>query len=298
MITTIVGNDSFEIDHQINLVKSKFIDNYGQLSISNFYLDDFDLVSLMDQITGTSLFNEKSLFVLSIIDINAEIIRFLELIIDRDNPLIEIILLLHKLDNKTVVAKTLKSKTNFLTYNLDNKFNINKWVEDYVSKHDGKIDFITTKFLIENVSKDKQRLSNELDKLILFNKTITVSSIKELCDLSLDSNIFNLISDVFNNRSKKAIDIYRSLRFQNEPSARILSTFTWALFNISILKLSKNPINTLAKETGINLNKLSAKQLQTITNNLLQIDLNSKSINNFDIDQAMELYFLEIEKLV
>ncbi len=306
MITTLIGDDFFELKKYLSKTEEDFSKENGLLSIVKIFVDDNSLVNLLDKILSSTMFSSSSLYLLHVTDLTARVSDFIERLINHESINNEVYLIFNKLDNKTKLSKDIKEKTNLVIFDSNKNFNLVNWIQRYAKDIGGDINLNTAKYLRDNVSVDKQRLSTEIDKLVTYNKNISVDNINLLCDLSIDANIFNLIRFVFNKKPKEAINIYRNLRLLNEPYLKIIATFTWAIYAISILKSSNKNVSELSRLSKLNLSSLngfknfsdriSKINLSKITNNLLEIDHKSKS-TNFDVDQAMEIYFLEISQL-
>ncbi len=305
MITTITGNDYFELKKYVSKIESDFIKENGDLSVFKIFIDDDNPVNVLDKITTSSLFSSINLYLIYIPIINIEITDFLDKLLVNQPIANEVFLIIDKINDKSKLLKDLKSKTNLLTFDLNKNFNAVNWILQYVKSNSGDIELNTAKYLKDNVSKNKQQLSKEIDKLLAYNQKITIDSINLLCDLSLDANVFNMIRAIFNSKPKEAIDTYRVLRLLNEPFLKIVATLTWAIYMISIIKSSNKNISELSKQTKLNTNslssfknfsdKISKQDLRKITSKLLEIENKSKS-TNFDADQAIELFFVEVSR--
>ena len=306
MINAIIGDDFFELKKYLSKIENDFSKSNGQFSVVKIFVDDNNLTNLLDRILSSTMFSKNSLYLLHITDLTSSVTDFINKLIFHESINNEVYLIFNKLDSKTKLSKDIKEKSNLVVFDSNKNFNAVNWIRQFVSDNGGNIDLSTAKYLKDNVSSDKQRLSTEIKKLIIYDKNISLQNIDLLCDLSLDANIFNLIRFVFNNKPKEAINIYRNLRLLNEPYLRIIATFTWAIYAISILKSSNKTVSELSKISKLNLSsltgfknfsdKITKNNLSEITNNLLDIDHKSKS-TNFDVDRAMEIYFLEISYL-
>ncbi len=304
MITTLVGENSFArnlyLTNKINQDKSK----YGQYSVEVIELDNCDSLLIQEKLFSSSLFTEHVLYVFLINDLNIEIDNFLKTILNSDYLVADIILNFTVLDNKTSLARLLKSKTTVMEFKSLAKYQLKKWLIDYVHEFSGHIDSESADYLIDNFSSDQLMLSNEIKKLLLYDADIKIENIKLLSNLSFDRNIFDLIDAMFSKKPALALSIYRSLRQQNEPALKIISTISWSLANISLVKLATNKsLDELAKESGLKYQSLvSSKkmasmisfiQLKRIINNLTLIDYQSKKLF-IDIDKSMEIFFLDL----
>ncbi len=306
MLRIVAGDDEFEVNKHLDHIKSEFKTSSNELALKQIYLDDENYQSIQTEITSTNLFSPKGLYLLKIKELTTQLEQFTLRIIEDNSFNNEVVLVLGS-DTKQSFLKSISSFKEILIFKTDKNFNIIKWIMEYASEKGGQINLQTAKYLKDNVSNNKLYLSSEIDKLILFDSSITIENINEICFLSFNSNVFNLVYDVFNQRPVNAIKTYRGLRELNEPAPKIMATFTWAIYLIGLIKLSDESISDISKNNSVNINslknfsnftnKISFDSYKKIVSELVNIDLKSKT-TNLDVDQAMEAYFLEINQLV
>ena len=82
---------------------------------------------------------------------------------------------------------------------------------------------------LQTVGSDMENIEGELMKLIAYKgeeKMISVEDIREVCTVSLEAIVFDLVKAVAEKRPEKAVQIYRQLLFQKESPYMILSLIT------------------------------------------------------------------------
>ena len=212
-----------ENDTIINLkIKELLKDNYD-----NLITYDMEISNISDAIMDLdtySLFNEKKYIYAknakfltsekSEINHNVDSLKkYLE------NPNINntLIISCSKLDSKKNIVKLVKDKTMVIETDID----LNKYVKDYCKNI--KISLDTIKYLIETVGTDINRITNELDKLLMYCKSeITKKDIDDVVIKKIDTNIFLLIDAIISKDKKKSLMIYNEMINYGEEIFKIM----------------------------------------------------------------------------
>lgn len=102
---------------------------------------------------------------------------------------------------------------------------LHHWVKEYFVRHGYNPDNEAVNYLIEVVGTDQGMLQSEMDKVLLFEPGkggLHLSDLKDLVTSNVQSNIFELLDNLFGNKDKmlKALE---SLYRLKEPEVRILA---------------------------------------------------------------------------
>lgn len=129
-----------------------------------------------------------------------------------------LILICDKLDSRKKLVK-LFDKKNILSGEVS--------IEDLIKSHldDYKMDFKTTRFLMDYCDNDNERILNELEKLKCYKldeKEITIEDIKEIVIKLTGENIFSLIDSIVQKNRKKAYQITQELIAKGEDISKII----------------------------------------------------------------------------
>ncbi|MCL2475166.1 MAG: DNA polymerase III subunit delta [Chloroflexi bacterium] len=184
-----------------------------------------------------------------------------------------------------------------------------KHVEDVVQEKDGKIDKNAAVLLSTLAGSDMLALDNELDKLLLYvnSKTITATDIDEMCSLAKEQSIFNLVDAVIKKDGYTAEKILAQM-FKNGAaptmithmltrSYRIMLAISAAkdegLKGIAVKNVADNILGAPLKPFEFNkLEELSRaytlSRLKNIYNELLQNDIAVKS-GQLDAESAISV---------
>jgi DNA polymerase III delta subunit len=147
-------------------------------------------------------------------------------------------------------------------------------------------------------------LSNELEKLLLYDPKITRQTIDLLTEPTPQSTIFQLLEAAFAGNPKRALELYAEQRALKVEPAQIVAMLAWQLNILAIIKTAGNHSpDAVAKEAKLNpfvvqrsqsiARKLSLIQLKKLVSDLLKIDVATKR-TNIDPDEALQHYLLTL----
>lgn len=112
----------------------------------------------------------------------------------------------------------------------DTKIDLNRWIEDRIKRNQFKIDRLAVQELIESIGDDRQRLTQEIDKLLLHcagTGHINRQAVMELTQQTKDYDVFNLISCLAEGRPQKTLQILNRLFYQGMNGTKILVLLYW-----------------------------------------------------------------------
>ena len=157
---------------------------------------------------------------------------------------------------------------------------------------------------MERVGANQQLLSNELDKLLLYDANISRRTIDVLTDPTPQSTIFQLLEAAFAGNSKRALQLYAEQRALKVEPVQIIAMLTWQLHVLAIIKTAGDrSIDVIAQEAKLNpfvvrksqaiAQSLTLTELKKLVTDLLKIDTASKR-TNLDPDEALQHYLLAL----
>ena len=114
-----------------------------------------------------------------------------------DNPLETTVLVFcykyGKLDGKTTLAKLLAKKAVVLNSTKLKDYQIPDWIKSYLAKKEYKITELATQLIADHIGNNLERLSNEIDKLLISHKkdeVITDVTVEENIGISKEYSVF------------------------------------------------------------------------------------------------------------
>ena len=99
------------------------------------------------------------------------------------------------------------------------------WAARVLKQNNKVIRKSTLSFLLSNIGTDMTYISSELEKLISYTgdrEEVTVEDVEQVSSFLTENKIFEMISDIANNKKKDALDKYYDLLTLKEPPIRIL----------------------------------------------------------------------------
>ncbi|MBQ2411918.1 MAG: DNA polymerase III subunit delta [Anaerotignum sp.] len=106
---------------------------------------------------------------------------------------------------------------------------LSSWIKKICKDNGMEMDAEVSSLFLQTVGSDMENIEGELMKLIAYKgeeKTIFAEDIREVCTVSLEAIVFDLVKAVAEKRPEKAVQIYRQLLFQKESPYMILSLIT------------------------------------------------------------------------
>lgn len=216
MIFFLCGEDTYRLRQKLNLIKNKFLskDKSGlnlveldgtkilyqdlrkELSASPFLCDKKLIVveNLLAKNKSSKLFEELNDFIKS-----KKIPEFIFIIFVEEG----------KPDARKTIFKTLKNNSETQEFNPLAGYQINQWIASEVKARGAEIDSRAVNQLVVFVGSDLWQLSNEIDKLISYNKKITTENVNLLVSAKADDNIFRLMDAISSKDKKTALGLIR-----------------------------------------------------------------------------------------
>jgi len=213
MIIFLYGPDTFRSMEKVKELKNKFISEVegGALNLAELYGEKLTFADFKKEVSTVSFMSSRRMVILKNViakskkeNLQEEIINYLKESADSDNVLI------FWEENKNGKKKLFK----FLTYpqnllkiykqefNLLKGFELRNWIIASVKKKGAQIESKAVYALEERIGGDLWRMNNEIDKIISYDKKISVENVKKMIKARYDNNIFNL-TDAIGSRNKK-----------------------------------------------------------------------------------------------
>ena len=161
------GDEPFFIDQVVNYAEHKILpEAEASFNLSIFYGKDADWSSVVNACMRYPMFAEKQVVILK----EAQQMRDIEKLESYiDNPLSSTIFVVSfkekKVDGRSKLAKTLKSKGEMLTTKKMYDSQLPEWVNHMVASHTLTIAPKALHLLVDHIGNDLSRLQNEVEKL-------------------------------------------------------------------------------------------------------------------------------------
>lgn len=304
MITTLTGANSFGLQAKLRELVDAFVAANGDLALERIDGQEQELAKIIEALNGLPFLAAKKLVVLRQPGTNKQFADEAEQLLNDLPETTDVILVEPKLDKRLVYFKFLKNNTEFIEFSELDPSGLARFLVDSAKQQGGSLSQSDARYLVDRVGPNQQLLSNELDKLLLYNKAITRQTIDLLTDPTPQSTIFQLLEAAFAGQAQKALDIYAEQRAMKVEPQQIIAMLAWQLHVLSVIKTAGDrPAGQIASEARISpyvlgksqgiANDLSLQELKRLVADLLEIDTESKS-TNIDTDEALQLYLLKL----
>ncbi len=281
-------------------LKSKVIFNNPKHIVQSLDSSEFDI----DNLRFKDLFGEKRIFIIK----NANKI-------DSFKPLLEIesedIVILD--DDKINVAKinTLKEKALIFESKKPSSWEEEKQIvgkiQAFFKNKNYEIDESAVKYLYDNIGYNLYKLSNELQKLILYKENpgkITIADINSVGIANNNLNSFNIINFIVDGQKKEALSMLNKVfKKQNNQAILLISSWYSHFEKLLYLKTTDKKISDVSEFMGLHtyiietklkpqLKKFSASKLLKILKSIADIELKIKQ-SSIDIKFYLEEFILD-----
>lgn len=287
---------------------NSFVAEHGDLALEKYDGEEDEVQKIIEGLQSLPFLAPKKLVVIRNASANKQLAEQIEQIISSIGDSTNVIFFEPQIDRRTAYFKELKTKTRFEEFNELDASQLAKWLVEEAKKQQTKLNLSDANYLVERLGTNQSLLANELDKLLLYDPTITRASIDLLTDPTPQSKIFELLDAAFGGRKEQALRLYDEQRAQKVEPQAILAMIAWQLQQIAIAKMAGNrSITELSKDSGLkeyplrkakNLaDKLSDKQLKDMVSQALEIDYRAKT-TALDTDEALKTYLVTLWTLL
>jgi DNA polymerase III delta subunit len=304
MITTLSGSNNYLIDIELKKILSDFENQQGKLAIEQIDASESDVQSINEAIIGLSFLSPIRLIVLKSGSSNKQFIDSIDQTLPQVPSTNQVVLVEPSIDKRLSYYKTLKSLTEFKSFEPLDFGQTARWIESLVKDRGGRISSNSSRYLVELIGLDQMRISNEIDKLLTYNSEIDRETIDRLVEPVAQTSIFQLLDAVFNSGPKDILRIYDDQKTQKVEPQQIIAMLTWQIHIIAMIKAAGDlSASEIARKTKISpyvvsksmsmAKKLSKADIKQITNNLLELDVKLKN-KTVDIDDALLQLLLSV----
>lgn len=309
MIYLLYGTEDFLIKREIDkIIKKNQLQN---CDINTYNLEETDLKNIIDDASTYSLFSDKRMIVVE----NSYIFtgsskkghdtKSLEQYLkDKNHSNILIFTVNHeKLDSRKKIVTLIRENGIVLEFN--EIANLNNLISELFGEY--KIDYQTTRLLIDRVGNNLNLLNQEIKKIKTYKGTdyfITEDDILNLTVKTIDIDIFHLIDNIILKNKEKALEsYYEMIKLGEEPikiivmlanqfrliyQVKNLKKQGLSIFDMmSVLGQKKYPIEK-ALEKG---RSLTDEQLIKNIESLANLDIQIKT-GKIDKNIGLELFIL------
>jgi DNA polymerase-3 subunit delta len=307
MLIFLYGQDGYRSKEELRrVIEKNRINNSDWFDFIRIDASDkqVEIFKELKQTANTiSMFSQKKLVIIEdVFSLNQEsqdeISEFLKKKKIEDSKDITIIFWTSEADVKSDLFKYLNSKAECKEFKFLQGAQLKKWIKDFVDKEKGSIDNSAAEKLTERIGNDLWRMSNELNKLLSYNKTIRLENVELLVRPEIDLNIFQLVDAIGYKQKAKVLSLFGQYIESGESEYYLLSMIAYQIRNLIKAKTAKD-IELLGlhpfvvRKTKQQVENFTLEELKKIYHQLMMIDFESK-LGKVDITAALELFLTNL----
>lgn len=304
MIIFLYGQDSYRSREEVR----KIIEDYKKANLDWF---DFVRIDTSDketkvfeqirQTTNTvSMFGSRKLIIIENIflideELQESVLEFLKQKNLETNRDIIIVFWSEEVDKQNNLFKFLKTRAKCQEFIFLKGYQLRSWIKDYIKEQKGKIENSAIEKLIEYIGNDLWRMTNEINKLLNYSKTIKLEDVELLVKPEIDLNIFEMVDALGQKNKARVLKLFNQHIEKGEDEFYLLSMFIYQIRNLIKVKAGgkldmRYFVIQKSREQAKN---FSFEELKKIYRRLLAIDLDIKT-GRTDATTALELFLAKL----
>jgi DNA polymerase-3 subunit delta len=302
MMVTLTGENGFGLQKEARRLVDAFVSEHGDLALERLDGETADAARIGEALTSLPFLADKKMVVLRGLGTNKQLQERVEQLLGDIPETTDVIIVEPKLDKRLSYYKFLKKQTDFREFPELDQHGLALWLVDEARHLKGSISPGDARYLVERIGGGQQLLSNELEKLLLYNPDITRQAIDDLTEAAPQSTIFQLLEAAFAGNRRQALNLYAEQRAQSVEPIQIIAMLAWQLHVLAVIKTAGDrTADVIAREARLNpfvvrksqniARRLSLPELKKLVSDLLKIDTQAKS-TGIDADEALQHYLL------
>ncbi|MBA2278877.1 DNA polymerase III subunit delta [Candidatus Saccharibacteria bacterium] len=304
MVITLTGSNDFLRKIALQKIKADFVKNHGDFGLENIHSGEVELGRLLESVASLPFLAQRRMIILDDPSSNKLLGEKIEQFLDAIANTTDLIMVERKFDKRLTLYKVLKKRTDYREYLDLDEHGLARWLSMEATQRGGELNSSDAHYLIQRAGSNQMGLSNELDKLLSYEPTISKGTIDLLIEPLPQSSVFHLLDAAFAGNHKKALELYDDQRNQQVEPQAIMGMLAWQLHVIAVVKFNeKEGADIIAKEAKLNpyvvrktLNltrNLSQKAVKELVSRALALDVSLKT-ENIDADDAVQHFLLTI----
>lgn len=300
MIVSIAGNNSFAMKRRLDELVNSFVLEHGELALERVDAEEVELQAILDAAAGLPFLSKRKMLVVRSLGLNKPAAEAIEQIIGSISESSDLVIYEPVTDKRTVYYKTLKAKTKLEEYNDLEPSELARWLVDKAKELGASLSYADANYLVERVGPNQALLASELEKLTLYDISVSRTTIDLLTEPTPQSKIFELLDAAFGGNKQRAMKLYAEQRAQRVEPQAILAMMAWQLQILALAKYAGGRLaNAVASDAGLSpypvtkamnlVSKLTEAKIKTMVSDALDIDYRGKT-SAIDLDEALKNY--------
>lgn len=304
MIRTLSGENSFGLQHALRTIVDSFVAEQGDLALERIDGQEATYEHIREAVTSLPFLASTKLVVLRAPSANKQFVEQHAALLADLPSTTELVIVEPKLDKRLGYYKYLKKHTEYTEFTPMDGASLSRWLVEQSKQRGGSISQSDAHYLVERVGASQQLVSNELDKLLLYDAAVTRKTIDVLTEATPQSTIFQLLEAAFAGHDRQALELYAEQRALKVEPQQVVAMLAWQLHILALCKAAGDrSADAIAKDAKLNpyvvrksqgiARKIRVAELKVLVADLLQIDARSKR-TALDLDEALQHFILKI----
>jgi len=316
MIIFLYGLDTYRSAQKLDEIKNKFKEKSGpsEINIVTFEGGEFDIEKFNNAASQSGFLVSKRLLITKNLlssKLDKQIAETLKELLDnlKKSENIFVFLEADMPDKRSSLFKKLtKEKKYVQEFKPLEASQLTSWIKKYVAQQKGQIEDSAIYLLVSFVGNNLWQLTNELNKLMAYAnyKTVKEKDVEEMVQAKLAENIFGLVDAIATNNKSLAVKLLNEQFKFGLNTIYILSMIVRQFRILVQLKsYTEKKLTAMQISQQANLhpfvvkkllplsNKFSLEKLQTIYQNLTDLDQKFKS-TSLPSQTLLDLFILQI----
>lgn len=303
-VTVVTGSNDFARGQALKALRDEFVVAHGDFGLEIIDAAETDFGRLLESVSSLPFLAARRMIVLSNIGQNKSITDNPEALLEAVADTTDLLIDERKFDRRLNLYKLLKKRADLREFNELDERALARWLNEEATKRGGKLSLTDASYLVDRIGTDQLGLSNELDKLLLYDEHVTKQTIDALTEPLPRSSVFDLLDAAFRGDKHRTLELYQDQRRQQVEPQAIMGMIAWQLHILAVVKFNeKESPDTLAKEAKLNpfvvrktlglTRNLSQQQVKDLVQRALKLDVRLKS-EQIDADDAVQHFLLAI----
>ena len=304
MIMTLTGeNEVLRAQAQQRLVDG-FVAVHGDMGLERIDGEEASYDRMHAAVQSLPFLAARKLIILRAPGTNKEFMESFDQLVQDIAETNDVVIVEPKLDKRLSYYKRLKKETDFQEFKVLDGPALASFAVHYAKEQGGTLSASDARILIERVGINQLVLQNELDKLIAYDSTVSITTIELLTERTPASSIFELLDAAFAGNAKRAMALYHEQRALKVEPQQIIAMLVWQLHILAIAAAAGNrsadEIAGQAKISPFTLRKsqplarkIGLARLKQLITSLREFDVRLKS-ESISADEVVQYYLLSI----
>jgi DNA polymerase-3 subunit delta len=240
MIIAFIGDNAFAREKAAKEFVDGFIGAHGTNAVDRFIATDIELDTLSGAVTTSPFLSQRRLIIVRDISANKSIAERFEDILQQTADTSDVVVIESRVDGRSKYLQILRKMTDCREFAQLDSNELASWIVEQTKLLGGAISPRDAQYLVERVGSNQQLVSQEIDKLLLYNEQITKDSIDKLTEYAPQSSIFAMLEAAFAGNIKSALSLYQEQRAQGMEPQAILGMIAWQLHILALVKTGQD----------------------------------------------------------